>query len=186
MRAEWRRAAADPAAEEFRRIKPKKRKGSKAVKKQKTAHGEDAGGARVEDEEEEEDEPAPAEQEQKRALGLIILRGENIISVSVEAPPAEPKRDAPTVRTPRAACVTDRQMAPGPGHAAPTGRGAGLPPMMGRPMPYGPPPGGPPPGFPARPFGPPPGFAGPPPGFGGPPPGFRPSGPPGFMPPPPS
>ena len=49
---------------------------------------------------EEEDEPLPPVQEQKRTLGLIILRGETIISISVDAPPPESKRDMPVV------CIT--------------------------------------------------------------------------------
>ena len=112
-----------------------------------------------EDEEDEEDDSAPPPvQEQKRTLGLIILRGETIISISVEAPPSESKRDVPP-------------MAPGPGRGVPAGRGAAMGAVpMGRPPPFGPPPGfaGPPP------MGPPPGFGGPPPM--GPPPGFRPPG----------
>lgn len=147
-------------AEEFRRIKPKKKKTQKANKKQKVSHGDTAAGqAHIDEEEEDDDEPHPPVQEQKRTLGLIILRGETIISISVDAPPPESKRDMPV-------------MAPGPGRGVPTGRGAamGAVPMI-RP-PFGPPPGfgGPPP------MGPPPGFGGPPPGFARPPPGFRPPG----------
>ncbi|WFD33422.1 Small nuclear ribonucleoprotein-associated protein B [Malassezia cuniculi] len=135
--------------EEFRRIKPKK--ASKPHKRQKVADGETAGGAAHPDEDEDDgqDAPLPPAQEQKRTLGLVILRGENIISLSVDAPPSEPR--------------TTAAMAPGPGTAAPAARGAGLPGM-----PMGAPPGGPPPGFPPRPVGPPPGMP------GGPPPGFRP------------
>ena len=49
------------------------------------AHGDTPSGhAHVEDEEDEEDDSAPPPvQEQKRTLGLIILRGETIISISV-------------------------------------------------------------------------------------------------------
>ena len=50
-----------------------------------------------EEEEEDDDEPHPPVQEQKRTLGLIILRGETIISISVDAPPPESKRDMPVV-----------------------------------------------------------------------------------------
>ncbi|KAL4402458.1 Small nuclear ribonucleoprotein-associated protein B [Malassezia pachydermatis] len=149
--------------EEFRRIKSKKKKASKPNKKQKVSHGDTAEGARVEDaddDEDDEDEVPPPVQEQKRTLGLVILRGENVISISVEAPPPESKRDAAS-------------LAPGPGRGIPAGRGAAMGAMpMGRP-PFGPPPGmpsGPPPGFGGRPP------MGPPPGFGGPPPGFRPPG----------
>jgi small nuclear ribonucleoprotein B and B' len=45
--------------EEFRRVRPKKKAG---------------------------EETAP-EQEMKRTLGLVILRGENVVSISVEGPP---------------------------------------------------------------------------------------------------
>lgn len=136
--------------EEFRRVRPKKKAGE-------TSEG-----------------PAP-EQEIKRTLGLVILRGETVVSLSVEGPPPvqdDEKKNA---------------MFPGPGRGMPAGRGIGLagmvpPALAGRPMPYGgPPPGMPgmpppgfrppgPPGFPgAPPFGAPPGFpGGPPPGFGGP------------------
>lgn len=46
--------------EEFRRVRPKKKAG--------------------------ENEPAPV-QEMKRTLGLVILRGETVVSLSVEGPP---------------------------------------------------------------------------------------------------
>ncbi|KAF8513485.1 hypothetical protein JB92DRAFT_2923759 [Gautieria morchelliformis] len=96
-------------------------------------------------------------QDMKRTLGLVILRGETVVSLSVEGPPPvvdEDKKNA---------------LLPGPGRGLPAGRGMGMmpPALAGRPMPYGPP-GmpGPPPGF--RPPGMPPGmpFPPPPPGFG--------------------
>ncbi|KXN70898.1 hypothetical protein CONCODRAFT_57951 [Conidiobolus coronatus NRRL 28638] len=147
----------------------------------------------------------------KRTLGLVILRGEWVVSISVDGPPPPSAKDA------KARLAT---MAAGPGVARPMGRGlpvappsaafapglsgpargvgAPAPGMMqprgpvaaAAPMNYGRPPaqGGhpgmpmPPPGF--RP-GPPPGFAPPggPAGRGGPPPGFN-QPPPGFRPPP--
>lgn len=125
--------------EEFRRIRPKKKPG--------------------------ETEAGP-EQEVKRTLGLVILRGEAVVSLTVEGPPPvqdEDKKNALPV---------------GPGRGMPAGRGMGMMPPMGPPslqrppMPFAPPgmPGAPPgfrpPGFPQNlPF--------PPPGFGGPPPGFQ-------------
>ncbi|OAV87027.1 hypothetical protein PTTG_06585 [Puccinia triticina 1-1 BBBD Race 1] len=134
--------------EEFRFIKQKKKKGLPANSNA--------------DENEE--------LEMKRALGLVILRGETIVSLSVEGPPpAVADEKGPTI-------------APGRGAGVPAGRGVGLapppgapPPMMrGQPMSF-PRPGGPPPGMP------PPGMGMPPPGMGmPPPPGFNPRGPP-FM-----
>jgi small nuclear ribonucleoprotein B and B' len=57
--------------EEFRRVKPKKKTSST------------------------EDEPAPS-QELKRSLGLVILRGEMIVSLSVEGPPPAVDEDKKT------------------------------------------------------------------------------------------
>ncbi|KAF8518026.1 hypothetical protein BU17DRAFT_66725 [Hysterangium stoloniferum] len=117
--------------EEFRRVRPKKKQG--------------------------EAEAGPP-QDMKRTLGLVILRGETVVSLSVEGPPPvvdEDKKNA---------------LLPGPGRGLPAGRGMGMmpPALAGRPMPYGPPPGmpgPPPPGF--RPPGMPPGMPfPPPPGFG--------------------
>ena len=53
--------------EEFRRLKPKKVKMT---------------------EENKANEAPPQEREVKRALGLILLRGENIVTMSAEAPPS--------------------------------------------------------------------------------------------------
>jgi small nuclear ribonucleoprotein B and B' len=130
--------------EEFRRVRPKKKP--------------------------EESEAGP-EQEMKRALGLVILRGETVVSLSVEGPPPVQDDDKKNV------------LPAGPGRGMPAGRGMGMmppagPPAFARPPMQFAPPGmpGPPPGF--RPPGFPPGMPfPPPPGFGGPPP-------PGFQPPP--
>jgi len=138
------------------------------------------------------------EQEQRRTLGLIILRGESVVSITVESkPPAEDKKKAsaggPGVGVPggRGLPVAPVGAAPaglagpargvgGPGMAqmAPQGRGISAPPQVGR---GGPPPGMPPPGMGGR-GGPPPGMGGPPPGMGmgGPPPGMG-GPPPGMM-----
>ena len=137
----------------------------------------------------------------RRVLGFILLRGEEVVSMTVEGPPPQEDKRARAQASPAG---------PGSGRAA----GRGMPGMVGAPAPglMGPiaglggpsaasmrpqfsappvgapgfrpgmpPPGMPPPGF--RPGMPPPGM--PPPGFrpgmpppGMPPPGFRPSGPP--------
>ncbi|CBQ68483.1 related to small nuclear ribonucleoprotein associated protein b [Sporisorium reilianum SRZ2] len=169
-------------SQEYRKIKSRKAKA-------KAAAAAKAGKAAVEEDDDDDQDAAAsagapdAILEQKRTLGLLILRGENIVSMAIEAPPPADDRKQAT-------------MQPGPGKGAPMGRGMGLavppmagaaPPMMARPMPYARPPPGmpgmpvPPPGMPV---GPPPGFR--PPGFpgmpGGPPPGF-PVAPPGGFPP---
>jgi len=123
-----------------------------------------------------ENEPVPTVQ-QKRTLGLVILRGETIVSVTVEGPPPISNEDKMGI-------------AAGPGRGAPAGRGmgmgAGAPALAARPMAYARPPPGFPPGMPGLPPGMPPGFPGGlPPGMPPPvgmPPGFRPPGFPGAPP----
>ncbi|KAI0395100.1 Sm-like ribonucleoprotein [Xylariaceae sp. FL0594] len=136
------------------------------------------------------------ETEEKRTLGLTILRGAQIVSLSVEsAPPADPStRLGKTTTT-----GLPTSLVAGPGVSRPAGRGAAptslagpavgvggaapppFPQFPGAPG-FGPGRGVPPaPGFPPANF-PPPGF---PPGGQFPPPGFNPGGgPPGFNPPP--
>ncbi|CEG66560.1 Putative Small nuclear ribonucleoprotein-associated protein [Rhizopus microsporus] len=145
----------------------------------------------------------PTEQEMKRTLGLVILRGETIISISVDGPPP------PSVEDVRARSTS---LLAGTGIGRPMGRGMpAAPPPMAGPVPGlagpvrgvgGPAPGmmQPRPGYQASPVpyarppvppGPPgQGMPPPPPGFRPPPPGFRPpmpGAPPpmGFRPPPP-
>jgi len=134
------------------------------------------------------------ETEEKRTLGLTIVRGAHIISLSVESPPpADPSARLGTSAPSGGIAST---LAAGTGIARPAGRGApiglagpaagvgaappafggfpGAPPFAGR--------GAPPPGFPGG-FPPPGGFPG---GQNFPPPGFAPPGgapPPGFVPP---
>ncbi|KAI8915023.1 hypothetical protein DFJ77DRAFT_464356 [Powellomyces hirtus] len=136
-----------------------------------------------------------AEREEKRTLGLVILRGETIVSLSVEAPP--PASDDSRART--AANMT------GPGMGRPAGRGLPMAPAGMAPMGLGGPVrgvGGPAPGMMApqmgrgappvqygRPMMPPPGMGRPGPPPMGPPMGAPPFGrgmpmPPGFRPPP--
>ncbi|KAI9636193.1 uncharacterized protein MKK02DRAFT_37046 [Dioszegia hungarica] len=96
------------------------------------------------------DEAAPTVQ-QKRTLGLVVLRGETIVSVTVEGPP-------PVVNDDK----TGLMAGPGKGVAAGRGMplGAGAPAMAARPMAYARPPPGFPPGMPGLPPGMPPGFPG--------------------------
>lgn len=102
--------------------------------------------------------PAPdIESEEKRLLGLIILRGSNIISTTIEGPPPSD----PSARLGPATGSNASALATGPGVSRPIGRGAPAPGLMG----------------PAPGLGRPPGMGAPPPGFG--PPG---SMPPGFVP----
>ena len=127
---------------------------------------------------------AMVESEEKRTLGLIILRGTQIVSCSVESPPPADPSARLGQSAPGGVPAT---LQAGTGISRPAGRG--LPIGLSGPVPgFGagglPPnfPGGAPPaGFPGR-GGPPPGFGPPVPGFGGAPPaGFQP--PPGFQPP---
>lgn len=147
--------------EEFRKVK--RRQGTKAP----AAPGSAAAAA--------------TETEEKRTLGLIILRGTNIVSLSVEGPPPSD----PSARLgPSAPGGGATALQPGAGISRPAGRG--LPVGLGGPVAGigGPAPPGGGFGFPGR-GGPPPGFGGgPPPGFQ-PPPGFAPPGRGGFGGPPP-
>ncbi|KAL2258539.1 hypothetical protein VTK26DRAFT_8120 [Humicola hyalothermophila] len=141
------------------------------------------------------------EQEEKRTLGLTIVRGAQVICLSVESPPpADPSaRLGKTTGVGIASTLTA-----GPGVARPAGRGAAAPISLAGPAAgvggAAPPPAfpgfpgapGAPPGFPGRGGPAPPGFGGafpPPAGFPGAPgfpPGFPPGGAPpsGFNPPP--
>ncbi|KAE8445022.1 hypothetical protein EG329_014028 [Mollisiaceae sp. DMI_Dod_QoI] len=143
--------------EEFRRVK---RKAAKAA----TAPGAASTSAPL------------VETEEKRTLGLTIVRGAHIISLSVESPPPADPSARLGASAPGGMTTT---LAAGAGIARPAGRGmpvglAGPAAGVGAPPAFG--------GFPgAPPFGrgaPPPGFGGfPPPGFPGgqgPPPGFAP------------
>jgi small nuclear ribonucleoprotein B and B' len=129
------------------------------------------------------------ERQTRRVLGFVLLRGEEVVSLTVEGPPPSEDRRAAAQQAPAG---------PGSGRAAGRGLpggalGAAQPGLQGpvtgvggpaaahmRPQfasgPAMRPPGGPPPGF--RPGMPPPGFRPGMPPAGMPPPGFRP-GPPG-------
>jgi small nuclear ribonucleoprotein (snRNP)-like protein len=94
--------------EEFRHVRPKKKQG--------------------------ESEAGP-EQEMKRSLGLVILRGETVVSLSVEGPPPVQDEDKKN-----AVCATSNsrevhlnlsflrasQLPAGPGRGMPAGRGMGM------------------------------------------------------------
>ncbi|KAI0992002.1 hypothetical protein K3495_g16184 [Podosphaera aphanis] len=146
--------------EEFRRVKRKMNKVSGAP-------GSGAGSAPV------------VESEEKRALGLIILRGAHVISLSVESPPPAD----PAARLGAGAVGSlPASLAAGSGIARPAGRGAPIglagPAAMGAPSGLGAPGFGGASGAPGFGRGGPPPFGGfPPPGFPGqgpPPPGFAP------------
>jgi small nuclear ribonucleoprotein B and B' len=97
--------------EEFRHVRPKKKPG--------------------------ESESGP-EQEMKRSLGLVILRGETVVSISVEGPPPvqdEDKKNAVRARPPIQGRMPISQSFPfsrvsqlpaGPGRGMPAGRGMGM------------------------------------------------------------
>jgi len=65
------------------------------------------------------------EREDKRPLGLVLLRGECIISMTVEAPPSAEESRLRTASTSAATA--------GPGKAVATGRGISAPPVTGGP-----------------------------------------------------
>lgn len=154
-------------AEEFRRIKAKKGQGL------------------VED------------REEKRTLGLIILRGDSVVSMTIDGPPPPEENEKMAPGGPGVGRAAGRGLPVAPLAGAPTGLGGAVrgvggpgismmaPPMMaprgmpppGMPPPGMPPPGMPPPGMPGMPGG------GIPPGM--PPRGMPPPGMPGMPPPPP-
>ncbi|POS74494.1 LSM domain-containing protein [Diaporthe helianthi] len=118
-------------------------------------------------------------QEEKRTLGLTIVRGAHIVSLSVESPPPA---DPSTRLGKSTSGGISSTLQSGPGVARPAGRGAAPPIALAGPAPgvgggVPPPPfggfPGAPPGFPGR------GGPGAPPGFPGPPGGFPPAGFPG-------
>jgi len=151
---------------------------------------------------------APTTSEEKRTLGLIILRGVTIVSLSVEGPPpADPSARLGAGTTSGAPTGGSGVAATGPGTARATGRGLpllgmgtpggsmgnlaplGAPPMAGLAGPMrgmGGLPGGLPPGGIIPGMGLPPGLMGgpPPPGFPTPPGFLPPGGGRGFPPPP--
>ncbi|OQR82351.1 N-ethylmaleimide reductase [Achlya hypogyna] len=148
------------------------------------------------------------ERVQKRMLGLVLLRGENVVSLTVESPPPAHEADGLGIMGPGLARAAGRGLpaaplgvpmglaAPlrgigGPGgmlqpgqvaaQAQPQAYGRGAPMGMPGGLPRGPPPGVRPPMMPPGML--PPGMAPPPPGMM--PPGMRPPGPPPMMRPPP-
>lgn len=123
-------------AEEFRRIKRRQNKPA--------APGSSAPAAQT------------VEQEEKRTLGLTIIRGAHIISLSVESPPpADPS--ARLGKSTGGGLASALQA--GPGVARPAGRGAAAPISLAGPA-AGVGGAAPPPPFPGFPGAAPPGFPG--------------------------
>ena len=125
------------------------------------------------------------EEEQKRTLGLLILRGTNIVSCSVEGPPPSDPSARLGTSVPGgapAALQAGQGISRPAGRGLPVGLGGPIAGVGGPPAGFGfPPAGAPPPGFGrGGPGGPPPGFPGQQPPFqapqgfgrGAPPPGF--------------
>ena len=128
--------------EEFRRVKRKPGKGAQV------APGQAA--------------PAVVESEEKRTLGLTIVRGTQIVSCSVDGPPAADPSARLGTSAPGGAGAPST-MAAGPGISRPAGRGLGAGGLQGPGVGAGGPPpagfpgfsgGGGPPGFPGRGGGP--------------------------------
>ena len=128
-------------AEEFRRLRKKKKTSDTNDDNESLNNGEDV----------------------RRVLGFVLLRGEEVVSLAVEGPPVRVKKIKPQYA---ADGIGGGSIPLGAGVARPAGRGAPMPGMMpssgaaaavGQPLAGGPPPGMmmPPPGF--RPgMGPPP------------------------------
>lgn len=146
------------------------------------------------------------ERQEKRSLGLVLLRGENVVSMTIEGPPPPEDDDRKGPGGPGKGAAAGRGMPPAAVGMAPRGlqgpvAGVGGPSqsmmqparqvaasssgqVYARPPPGMPPPGMPPRGMPPPGMGMPPGMVPPrgmPPGF---PPGMPPRGPPGMGAPP--
>ena len=111
------------------------------------------------------------EKEEKRVLGLIILRGDTVVSLSIEGPPPPEPSEKLTPGGPGSGKAVGRGL---PVPTATMGMGATAAPMglAGPPMGMMSQPRGLPPGMQGMPRGPPPGM------MGGGPPGMMPRGPP--------